>query len=704
MINIRGEFLRETLGSMKLKGDGQSTTIANAKSIVQKIVDAYRENGGKLLSVGKGGRTPKGASRGKVGPTGLVYGRIQSGKTRAMIASTALAFDNGFRIAVVMTSNINDLVAQTHLDFNDLKGVTVLTKDDELDKKVLSIKSELEEMERCILVITSKGNKSLDKLAGFLFKINAKLYPTLIIDDEGDQASLDTNTYKRSRTGDLTLKPSPINSRIGKLRKNLPDSVYLSVTGTPQAVLLQSASSDNRPSFVDLLPPGKGYVGGDYFFNTTEPDQNKYKLISIVPSGEQAKLLNGREEMPEGLKNSILFFLLSAAAATKNNKIPEKGYQFLCHPSLRNTEQGVAEKRIQTFLDEVKKAITLGNSPASGIEDALREQYKGLKAQLGNRKTPGLPELKKILEKELFRMKILVINFKNNKRHGIEYGQGFNILIGGNTLGRGIAIPNLLVTYYIRSARSSQMDTIHQHARMFGYRKNTLPYTRLFITKDLYYRFRDIHYSDTGLREFIQKHIGLFPNAFPVEISNGLRATRRGVLDVNTTDSIFPGMQIYPNYMKLPQTPVAYKKIMKKVDAAMGVVSAGSRVSKGKKGVTISTEDAIEILSLIKTKSKNSYNSKTIGSVIQKLSQRLGNEVELKYRTANRTIGDNGFLPQGTISGKEQSDGRKRTKTTLWIMTVTGKKTSNSGANVVFAFPTIIVPGSLPKIFVFSKK
>ncbi len=132
MINIRGGFLRETLESMNLKGDGRSTAVANAKSIVQKIIVAYTKNGGKGLSVRTKKKTSKKASKRKVGPTGLVYGRIQSGKTRAMIASTALAFDNGFRIAVVMTSNINDLVAQTHLDFDALKGVTALTKDDEL--------------------------------------------------------------------------------------------------------------------------------------------------------------------------------------------------------------------------------------------------------------------------------------------------------------------------------------------------------------------------------------------------------------------------------------------------------------------------------------------------------------------------------------------------------------------------------------------
>lgn len=705
MINIKGNFLRETLDSLKLKGEGRSTTIANAKSIVQKIVDAYEKNVGKGLLSKKGKkRALQKPPRKGVGPTGLVYGRIQSGKTRAMIASTALAFDNGFRIAVVMTSNSNDLVSQTHLDFNDLKGVTVLNKDEELDKKVQTVKLDMEKFERCILVVTSKGDKSLPNITNFLTKVEAHLYPTLIIDDEGDQASLDTNTYKRSSTGDLTLKPSTINREIVKLRKSLPSSVYISVTGTPQAVLLQSASSDNRPSFVDLLPPGKGYIGGDYFFHTEEPDQNDYKLISLVPPGEQAKLLNRRQDMPEGLKNSILFFLLSASAAKINNGLPDKGYQYLCHPSLKNNEQSRAEDRISTFLNKVKSALAPGNAYETDIEDALVVQYNELKAQLGSRKTPGLQALKVVIERELFQTKILVINFRNNKRHGIEYGQSFNILIGGNTLGRGIAIPNLLVTYYVRSARSSQMDTIHQHARMFGYRKKTLPYTRLFTTRDLYYRFRDIHYSDSGLRHFIQQHISSFPNAFPVEVSYGLKATRKGVLDVNTTESIYPGMQIYPNYMKLPQAPGAYKKIMKMVDIALNAKNPTERESTGKKGCTISTEEVIKIVSLIKTKSSNSYNNKTIGAVIQKLSQRLSTDFLLKYRKADRTVGENGFLSQGTISGMEQNKGRQNSKPTLWIMSVSVKKNGKPGNNEVFAFPTIIVPNRLPKVFVFSKK
>ncbi len=185
-------------------------------------------------------------------------------------------------------------------------------------------------------------------------------------------------------------------------------------------------------------------------------------------------------------------------------------------------------------------------------------------------------------------------------------------------------------------------------------RKHCL-YTRLFLTKDLYYRFRDIHYSDFGLRQFIQEHLREIPNAFPVEISIGLKATRKGVLDADSIESIYPGMQIYPNYMKLPQTLGAYKRIMKMIDEALNTKSTAAKESKGKVGCTISAEQAISMVSLIKTKSTNSYNNKTIGAVIGKLSQRLECDFKLKYRKANRTVGDNGFLSQGTISGSEQN-------------------------------------------------
>jgi hypothetical protein len=704
MITTNGKFLTETIQSLGLIDDARTQAIQSAERIVGKIVSSYNE----VIGTGHVGATgtgvPSAFSSAGTGAIGLVYGRIQSGKTRAMITSTAMAFDNGFRIAVVMTSNINDLVSQTHLDFSkDLKGVSVYTKDDELDMQIEDAKLDMEGAEGRILIIASKGNKSLQNITRFLKEIEAQNFPLVIFDDEGDQASLDTNTYKRSSTGDLSLQPSTINKLILKLRKDFPASVYVSVTGTPQAVLLQSASSNNRPSFVEILAHGDSYVGGNHFFNTEDPIENEHGLISIIPNEDKNKLLNVRQPFPEGLRNSILFFLLSGSAAIRSLGLPAKGYQFLCHPSLKNSEQDQAANRISIFLTDVKKVL-MGKADEKGILPAMETQYAELKDQLGAAETPSLDELKKTIQDELKRKKILIINSQNTKRRGIEYGPGFNFLIGGNTLGRGIAVPNLLVTYYVRIAVVSQIDTMYQHARMFGYRMNTIKYTRLFTTNILYSRFRDIHYSDSALRGFIANHTAGI--TYPVEFSNGLRATRKNVLNINTTETVWPGKQLYPNYIKLPQAKRTHDQVMQLVATELGasVGDIKDMESKGQKGATISPAKAIEIIKIIKTKSRNAWHDSTINEVIEKLADRLGQNIVLKFRTADRKIGEGGFLETGTISGTEFDQGKANNIPTLWIMSVKAKAGSVIAEGETFVYPTIIVPNSLPYVFVYNKK
>src|SRR5581483_2441660 len=104
-----GPHVTSTLAALRLDTDQAAETTRNAAEIVEAVIGAY------------GGTAERGIDPSRIPNhpvTGLVYGRIQSGKTRAMIASTAMAFDNGFRISIVMTSNINDLVNQTHMDFS----------------------------------------------------------------------------------------------------------------------------------------------------------------------------------------------------------------------------------------------------------------------------------------------------------------------------------------------------------------------------------------------------------------------------------------------------------------------------------------------------------------------------------------------------------------------------------------------------------
>src|SRR5205809_2551809 len=101
---------------------------SQANHIVGDIVAAYSTRVA-LGEVGAGGSFRASAAPPMAGecPTGLLYGRVQSGKTAAMIVTTALAIDNGFRIIVVLTSNNLELVKQTAKRFEVLNGPIVFS-------------------------------------------------------------------------------------------------------------------------------------------------------------------------------------------------------------------------------------------------------------------------------------------------------------------------------------------------------------------------------------------------------------------------------------------------------------------------------------------------------------------------------------------------------------------------------------------------
>jgi hypothetical protein len=111
-------------------------------------------------------------------------------------------------------------------------------------------------------------------------------------------------------------------------------------------------------------------------------------------------------------------------------------------------------------------------------------------------------------------------------------------------LGRGLTIDNLLVTYYLRRAKVSQMDTVLQHARMFGYRRALMPYTRVFLPDSLGARFHFIHVAERNLRRQLAEIGG--QGKILVETMSALRATRLNVLDTQNLAAYEAGEQIYP--------------------------------------------------------------------------------------------------------------------------------------------------------------
>ena len=142
--------------------------------------------------------------------------------------------------------------------------------------------------------------------------------PLFIVDDEADAASPNTKVNKKD--------VSTINRLLSQIKKTSTSSIYLQVTGTPQSLLLQTKVAGWKPAFIYYFEPGKGYLGGDFFF---AEDDCPY----IVPTdNDEGKDLLADDEFPEnGLKKALLMHLISSAhlfitGHTVNN--------FVIHPSV----------------------------------------------------------------------------------------------------------------------------------------------------------------------------------------------------------------------------------------------------------------------------------------------------------------------------------------------------------------------------------
>ena len=111
---------------------------------------------------------------------------------------------------------------------------------------------------------------------------------------------------------------------------------------------------------------------------------------------------------------------------------------------------------------------------------------------------PELPRLLDAVREAIRQTEYIRVNSETDVP---RYGPRLNFLIGGNILGRGLTIDDLLVTYYVREAQVSQMDTVWQHARMYGYRDELMPFTRVYLPRGVAGRFRGIHQTEDELRE-----------------------------------------------------------------------------------------------------------------------------------------------------------------------------------------------------------
>ena len=139
-------------------------------------------------------------------------------------------------------------------------------------------------------------------------------------------------------------------------------------------------------------------------------------------------------------------------------------------------------------------------------------------------------------------VKILIMNGKNAISSD-QYSTGANIVIVGNTLGRGVTFPSLHTIYYTRTAKKPQADTMWQHSRMFGYDRDP-GLMMVYIDEPLYKLFSDINATNNSLIAQVESGTDHIKVYYP----NGLKPTRSNVLDERHVATISGGTNYYPFY------------------------------------------------------------------------------------------------------------------------------------------------------------
>lgn len=433
---------------------------------------------------------------------GLLFGNVQSGKTGQMFGIICKAADLGFPAFVLMTTD-NVVLQQQTLDRvkADLSGFCICGEND----SGLFIQNSL--MKPTIVVL--KKNVRILRLWANVFASTGfmKGNPLFIVDDEADAASLNT-LVNRGRQ-------SSINKHLDSIKNGSSSSIYLQVTGTPQAILLQTKASGWHPYFTYYFEPGNGYLGGDFFF----------------PKNEKAECISYLETISNPERAVVLHHLAASS------QILASGGQVcncLLHPSVRQAVHSRYEKAVKDELAWCCSHID------GEFKSELEKEYASQTPQK-DQKVPFeqvYSTARSLLETNA--VKVLVMNGKNDIASE-EYSSGSNIVIGGNTLGRGVTFPSLHTIYYTRTSKKPQADTMWQHSRMFGYDRDP-GMMRVYIDEPLYKLFADINATNNSIISQIEsgtEHIKIY---YP----QGLNPTRANVLDNQKVFMLSGGTNYYP--------------------------------------------------------------------------------------------------------------------------------------------------------------
>lgn len=515
---------------------------------------------------------------------GLVVGYVQSGKTANFTGVISKAVDAGYRLVIVLGGTLNVLRRQTQrrLDMelvgreNILRGtneyesdyaddpawsqdkflkfgerpsvlgafdiIRMTTREKDYEALLQGIEAlEVEKKDRSLplydpknlhsssvrLMVVKKNKDVLTKLVKDLRRLTTPLseIPVLIIDDESDEASVNTSNLAKPNA-----ERTAINVKIGELLKMLPRAQYVGYTATPFANVFidPSDAEDIFPKdFILSLPRPIGYMGARDFhdLDSAIPARDR----TIFNSNEKAHvrdIVTLDDEDDDCLQKAMDMFVLSAAVKLYREAEGGLGDGHFPHHTMLIHESRLTDDH-RELLGRVSKLWWNSGYTSADGHARLRELFDTDMAPVsvarsGAHAIPkSYDELLKYVGPAAFRIggdlkPIIVVNgdkYLDTGDADFDKRSIWKILIGGQKLSRGFTVEGLTVTYFRRNATS--VSALMQMGRWFGFREGYQDLVRLYLGReetvgkksvDLYESFEAICLDEESFRSELARY------------------------------------------------------------------------------------------------------------------------------------------------------------------------------------------------------
>lgn len=510
------------------------------------VVQSLSDVGTKIL-----GHLQDPKSEGSWDRRGLVIGHVQSGKTANYLELIAKAADAGYRFIIIIAGIHNNLRRQTQERIDE--GFVGRSSDPD-NRKIIGVGYQgyphpatltniyndfnkqtanqsgwsIADYNKPVVLVIKKNVSTLTSLHRWLKELNAEgngtisNFPMLMIDDEADNASINTNK--------ADLDPTKTNRRIREILNLFDKSCYVGYTATPFAnIFINPEAYDEEireelfpRDFIYCLDAPNIYFGPDKVF--LEDESSQEILESITDAENYIPFLHKKDDeipdLPSSLYRAFLQFVI--VKAIRNLRGQKNKH---CSMMVNVSRFVNIQNKVRDFLSAYEKKLKEAVKANYAMPEEISSQNEYM-ARLYDVFSADFSDcgfdwdtVKSALFEALDSLRIFVVNSKSDE--ALDYkkyekdGTGHTALaIGGLSLSRGLTIEGLCISYMYRNTR--MYDTLMQMGRWFGYRQGYEDLCRVHLSQDSIDWYSHIAESADDLREQIKqmRRDGLSPRKF----------------------------------------------------------------------------------------------------------------------------------------------------------------------------------------------